>query len=33
MADDPPLVLDVDGTYLRTDLLLESFWALSLIHI
>jgi len=27
MADDPPLVLDVDGTYLRTDLLLESFWA------
>ena len=28
MADtDIPLVLDVDGTLLRTDMLYESFWA------
>ncbi len=27
MSHDKPLVLDVDGTFLRTDLLLESFWA------
>ncbi len=27
MAREKPLVLDVDGTFLRTDLLLESFWA------
>lgn len=27
MAEKPPLVLDVDGTFLRTDLLFESFWA------
>ncbi|PID35292.1 MAG: prenyltransferase [Rhodobacterales bacterium] len=26
-ADTPPLVLDVDGTFLRTDMLVESFWA------
>ncbi len=26
-ADQRPLVLDVDGTFLRTDLLYESFWA------
>ncbi|WP_444464055.1 UbiA family prenyltransferase [Rhodobacter capsulatus] len=27
MTDVKPLVLDVDGTFLRTDLLYESFWA------
>jgi 4-hydroxybenzoate polyprenyltransferase/phosphoserine phosphatase len=27
MADTKPLVLDVDGTFLRTDLLFETFWA------
>ncbi len=27
MADAKPLVLDVDGTFLKTDLLLENFWA------
>ncbi|MEM8632007.1 MAG: UbiA family prenyltransferase [Pseudomonadota bacterium] len=27
MADKRPLVLDVDGTFLKTDMLLESFWA------
>lgn len=27
MTDDTPLVLDVDGTLLRTDLLFENFWA------
>lgn len=27
MADKKPLVLDVDGTFLRTDMLVESFWA------
>lgn len=27
MSKDKPLVLDVDGTFLRTDLLYESFWA------
>ena len=27
MADRRPLVLDVDGTFLRTDMLYESFWA------
>ena len=27
MADIKPLVLDVDGTFLRTDMLYESFWA------
>ena len=27
MTGPKPLVLDVDGTYLKTDLLLESFWA------
>ena len=27
MADNKPLVLDVDGTFLKTDLLYESFWA------
>lgn len=27
MADRKPLVLDVDGTFLRTDMLYESFWA------
>ncbi|MGH1368691.1 MAG: UbiA family prenyltransferase [Maritimibacter sp.] len=27
MAEKTPLVLDVDGTFLRTDLLFESFWA------
>lgn len=27
MADKTPLVLDVDGTFLRTDMLVESFWA------
>ncbi|GAA0284944.1 UbiA family prenyltransferase [Rhodovulum strictum] len=27
MAADKPLVLDVDGTFLRTDLALESVWA------
>ncbi|MCB1368883.1 MAG: UbiA family prenyltransferase, partial [Rhodobacteraceae bacterium] len=26
MSDIKPLVLDVDGTYLKTDMLLESFW-------
>lgn len=25
--DDKPLVLDVDGTFLRTDMLLECFWS------
>ena len=27
MADDPPLVLDVDGTFLSTDLLYETLWS------
>jgi len=27
MADAKPLVLDVDGTFLRTDMLFECFWA------
>ncbi len=27
MADNKPLVLDVDGTFLKTDMLYESFWA------
>ena len=27
MADQTPLVLDVDGTFLRTDMLYECFWA------
>ncbi len=27
LGDDTPLVLDVDGTFLRTDLLHECFWA------
>lgn len=27
MAPPKPLVLDVDGTFLRTDLLLENFWS------
>jgi len=27
MADTKPLVLDVDGTFLRTDMLFECFWA------
>ncbi|WER09885.1 hypothetical protein PUH89_02545 [Rhodobacter capsulatus] len=27
MSNDKPLVLDVDGTFLSTDLLHESFWA------
>ncbi|WP_292021894.1 UbiA family prenyltransferase [Maritimibacter sp. UBA3975] len=27
MTDTKPLVLDVDGTFLRTDLLYETFWA------
>ncbi|MBJ3761247.1 UbiA family prenyltransferase [Maribius pontilimi] len=27
MADPRPLVLDVDGTFLKTDMLFESFWA------
>jgi len=27
MASDKPLVLDVDGTFLKTDLLYEGFWA------
>lgn len=27
MSDAKPLVLDVDGTFLRTDLLYETFWA------
>lgn len=27
MAEMKPLVLDVDGTFLKTDLLFESFWA------
>lgn len=27
MADTKPLVLDVDGTFLKTDLLFEAFWA------
>lgn len=27
MAEKKPLVLDVDGTFLRTDLLFETFWA------
>lgn len=27
MTDVKPLVLDVDGTFLRTDMLFESFWA------
>jgi 4-hydroxybenzoate polyprenyltransferase/phosphoserine phosphatase len=26
MANSKPLVLDVDGTFLKTDMLLESFW-------
>lgn len=27
MAEQKPLVLDVDGTFLKTDMLLETFWA------
>lgn len=27
MIDNKPLVLDVDGTFLKTDMLLENFWA------
>ena len=27
MSDPKPLVLDVDGTFLRTDMLFECFWA------
>ena len=27
MHDQKPLVLDVDGTFLKTDLLFEGFWA------
>lgn len=27
MTEKKPLVLDVDGTFLRTDMLLETFWA------
>ena len=27
MTDRTPLVLDIDGTFLRTDMLLECFWA------
>lgn len=27
MSDSKPLVLDVDGTFLKTDMLLEAFWA------
>lgn len=27
ISPEPPLVLDIDGTLLRTDLLLETFWA------
>ncbi|MFT7594152.1 MAG: 4-hydroxybenzoate polyprenyltransferase [Paracoccaceae bacterium] len=27
LGPEPPLVLDIDGTLLRTDLLLETFWA------
>ena len=27
MSDNKPLVLDVDGTFLKTDILFESFWA------
>ena len=27
MADEKPLVLDVDGTFLKTDILYECFWA------
>ncbi len=27
MADVKPLVLDVDGTFLKTDMLFECFWA------
>ncbi len=27
MAEQKPLVLDVDGTFLKTDLLFETFWA------
>lgn len=27
MAEAKPLVLDVDGTYLKTDMLFEAFWA------
>ena len=27
MADRKPLVLDADGTFLKTDMLVESFWA------
>ena len=27
MTDNKPLVLDVDGTFLKTDMLFESFWA------
>ena len=27
MTDTRPLVLDVDGTFLKTDLLFETFWA------
>ncbi len=30
--DDPPLVVDIDGTLIRTDLLLESFFALLSSH-
>ena len=27
MSDVKPLVLDADGTFLKTDMLLETFWA------
>jgi len=27
MSDNKPLVLDVDGTFLKTDMLFENFWA------
>ena len=27
MSEAKPLVLDVDGTFLKTDLLFETFWA------
>ena len=27
MADRKPLILDADGTFLKTDMLVESFWA------
>ena len=27
MTETKPLVLDVDGTFLKTDMLFETFWA------